>query len=135
MLSHQTDDSGFDDLFISRFEEGSLESFTHEDHVRVAYAYARRGGRDTAIAGARRIRALAQAAGRPEKFHETMTVAWARVIAHLVERSRPTSFAEFLASHPQVLDRRLLSAHYSHGLLFSDRARAAFVEPDLLALP
>jgi len=121
--------------FLRRFEERSLDSFTHRDHIRVAYAYARRGGTAAAVAGARRIRALAEAAGDHDKYHETITVAWARVIAHLVERGAPSSFAAFVAGHPQLEDRGLLRAHYSAELLFSAEARARFVEPDLLALP
>jgi hypothetical protein len=124
-----------DDEFIRRFEAHELRAFSHTDHLRMAYVYAMRGGRPAAIQGALRIRALAEAAGDTGKFHMTMTVAWARVIAHLAERSRADDFEAFLASHPRLLDRRLLSAHYSDGLLFSPRARRGFVEPDRLALP
>ena len=121
--------------FVARFENRQLDAFTHVDHVRMAYAYATRGGLEAAISGAMKIRALAEAAGAPDKFHTTITVAWARVIAHLVERSMPADFSSFLATHPQLLDRRLLSAHYSDELLFSARAKSEFVAPDLLALP
>lgn len=124
-----------DDAFIRAFEAAELGAFTHVDHLRVAYLYAVRGGAGEAIRGTRKIRALAASAGAPGKFHETITVAWARVIAHLVERSASRSFGTFLAEHPELLNRRLLSTHYSEDLLFSTRARASFVEPDLIALP
>ena len=121
--------------FLVRFERHALGSFTHRDHIRVAYAYARRGGVEAAVAGARRIRDLALSAGHGAKYHETLTVGWARVIAHLVERDPHLGFAEFLAAHPQLFDRRLLLRHYSSARLFGDEARARFVEPDLVALP
>jgi hypothetical protein len=62
-------------------------------------------------------------------------VAWARVIAHLVERAPQLSFAAFVVAHPELHRRELLLAHYSPERLFSDEARARFVEPDVLPLP
>jgi len=124
-----------DEDFIRRFEACELSSFTHVDHVRVAYVYARRGGTTAAVRGAMRIRRLAEAKGAAGKFHVTMTVAWARVVAHLVERSEPSDFEAFLAAHPMLLDRRLLASHYSDAVMFSPEARARFVDPDRHALP
>jgi hypothetical protein len=124
-----------DQEFIRRFEACALSSFGHVDHLRVAYIYATRGGATEAVRGAMRIRRLAEAAGAAGKFHTTMTVAWARVIAHLVERSAAADFETFLAAHPMLLDRQLLAAHYSDAVMFSAEARAGFVEPDRLALP
>jgi hypothetical protein len=129
-----TDDMS-DAEFLARFETRTLESFAHRDHLRVAYAYAQRGGAAAAVAGARRIRALAEAAGDAGKYHDTLTVAYARVIAHLVERAPQLGFAAFVAAHPELYDRQLLLAHYTRERLFSDAARERFVEPDLLPLP
>ena len=42
-----------DDTFLARFEAASLHSFDHRDHLRVAFAYARRGGVEHAVARAR----------------------------------------------------------------------------------
>jgi hypothetical protein len=125
-----------DDAFLARFEAGRLDAFTHREHLRVAFAYARRGGIEHAVAGARRgLRHFTAAHGRPERYHETLTTAWARVIAHHALAAGDRGFEEFLAAHPRLLDRELLLAHYSRNRLFSDAARSRFVEPDLLALP
>jgi hypothetical protein len=97
--------------------------------------YATRGGAAEAVRGAMQIRRFAEAAGAAGKFHTTMTVAWARVIAHLVDGSAAADFDSFLAAHPMLLNRRLLAAHYSDAVMFSAEARAGFVEPDRLALP
>ena len=121
--------------FLERYEAHALEGFSHEDHVRMAFAYARRGGIATAVRGARRIRHLAEALGAPGKYHDTLTVAWARVVTHCALESEARSFEAFLETHPQLRRRDLLSAHYSRELLFSPAARAAFVEPDLAPLP
>jgi hypothetical protein len=125
-----------DDAFLARFEAATLESFDHRDHLRVAFAYARRGGVEHAVDAARRgLRHMTAAHHEPERYHETLTTAWARVVAHhaLVDGAR--AFDDFLAAHPHLLRRDLLLAHYSRERLFSQAARARFVEPDLAALP
>lgn len=122
-----------DDEFICRFEARDLPAFGHRDHLRVALAYARRGGPEAAVAGARRIRAYAEAHGDHAKYHETMTVAWAHLVAHHARECATVD--ALLAAHPELLDREVLACHYSPELLASDRARAAFVEPDRAGLP
>lgn len=125
-----------DDAFLKGFEACSLDSFGHRDHLRVAFAYARRDGVEPAIAKARAgLRRFAAAHGEPERYHETLTTAWARVVAaHAVEHPE-AGFDAFLAAHPQLLRRDLLLGHYSRERLFSEPARARFADPDLLALP
>ena len=123
-----------DDVFLARFEAGALHAFGHRDHLRVAFAYARRGGVDHAVDRARRgLRHIAAAHGEPARYHETLTVVWARVVTH--HAVADGSFDDLLAAHPQLLRRDLLLAHYTRERLFSAAARARFVEPDLLALP
>ena len=125
-----------DETFLSRFEAASLTSFDHRDHLRVAFAYARRGGVEHAVARAREgLRRFAAAHGEPGRYHDTLTTAWARVVGHYALLARDDDFDAFLAAHPRLVDRDLLSAHYSRERLFSAAARAGFVEPDLLALP
>jgi hypothetical protein len=129
-MNHSTDDE-----FLARFEAHTLDEFTHRDHLRVAFVYARRGGADAAVEGARRIRGFAEAAGATGKYHDTLTVAWARVVAHLAGRHPAIAFGAFLEEHPELDRRDLMLSHYSRALLFSGAARAGFVEPDLLPLP
>jgi hypothetical protein len=124
-----------DDEFLERYEACALTEFSHRDHLRMAFLYARRGGENAAIDGARRIRALAAKIGASQKDHDTLTVAWARVVAHYSVSSRAPSFDDFLLAHPQLLRRDLLAAHYTDDVLFSATARAGFVEPDRVPLP
>jgi hypothetical protein len=124
-----------DQEFLRRYEERSLRQFSHQDHLRMAYLYAREGGVAEAIRGARGIRGFAQALGAPQKYHDTLTVGWARVVGHHAVTSGSSSFAEFLGSHPQLMRRDLLKAHYSQDVLASAAARSQFVEPDLVPLP
>src|SRR6185503_2959227 len=98
-----------DDQFLHRFEAHALDEFSHRDHIRLAFAYARRGGVAAAVEGARGIRAFAAAHGLPRKYHETMTVAWARVVGRLAVDCEPLPFREFLDANPQLLRPGVLS--------------------------
>jgi hypothetical protein len=124
-----------DEQFLERFERRALDSFSHRDHIRLAFIHARRGGAEAAIAGARRLRGFAADAGAPGKYHETLTVAWARIIAHLAAGSPGVAFPVFVSAHPELQERGLLLRHYSGARLWSEEARARFLEPDLLPLP
>jgi hypothetical protein len=124
-----------DDTFLTHFEAGHLHAFDHRDHLRVAFAYARRGGVEHAIARAREgLRRFTAAHHEGARYHDTLTTAWARVVGHHAVASAD-DFDAFLTAHPHLLKRDLLLAHYSRERLFSPAARAAFVEPDLLPLP
>lgn len=94
-----------DDNFLDRFETGRIYEFSHRDHVRMVYAYAKRGGGDHAVAMARRGIRMVVAEGVAAKYHETLTVAWARVVAHLVEHSPADGFDAFLDANPMLLRR------------------------------
>lgn len=124
-----------DEQFLEGFEERALKSFSHQDHIRLAFIYARCGGVEAAVAGARKIREFAADAGAAGKYHETLTVAWARIIAHLAAASPGIAFPAFVKAHPELQDRGLLLRHYSEPRLWSEEARACFLEPDRLPLP
>lgn len=125
-----------DDEFLDAFRCGTLTDLPHLNHVRVVYLVTRRQGSDDAISLARRgLRALADAAGVPDKYHETRTVAWARIIADRTIAAPGRSFAEFMELHPELRRKELLGDYYSTELLTSPRARAEFVPPDLRPIP
>jgi hypothetical protein len=119
--------------FLEAFEARRLTAFEHRDHVRMAYAYARVGGSEYAVAKARE--GIKRLAAGSSKYHETLTVAWARAVAHMAGNSRAGTFEAFEREFPQLQRRDLLEAHYSRETLFSDAARAGFVAPDRLPLP
>jgi hypothetical protein len=128
-----------DDEFARAFESCELagELFHHADHVRLTWIYVRQLGERAAtervMAG---IRRFATHNGSPQKFHYTQTCAWVRLIAaaHLSSPELVT-FAEFIATHPELLGSDALGRYYSKALLDSPAARAGWVEPDISALP
>ncbi|MBA3949452.1 MAG: hypothetical protein H0X44_05835 [Acidobacteria bacterium] len=114
--------------------------FNHREHVRLAYIYLCDGD---VFAAHRRVRAALQAFirhnGVPEtKYHETMTRAWVLAVAYFMRKAAPAafdSFDAFIASDARLLDSSIMLTHYSKATLFSEKARAGFVEPDLEEIP
>jgi len=135
-----------DPAFLRAFEARTIpfETWTHRSHVRMAYLYLRDHGLDE---GLRRIRAGIRALnashgdrvpeGELERgYHETLTVAWARIIEGVIRRwGAEADFEAFAAKHPHLLKRTLLRLFYSRERIVTWEAKRAFVEPDLLPLP
>ena len=128
-----------DAQFIRAFEacELSNESFHHRDHIRLAWIYLQRYGELEArqyIASA--IRKFAAHHGKSDKYHETITVAWLRLVANGMARVPPeASFEQLTTALPELLDKRTIEKFYSTAALASDTARRFWVEPDLQTLP
>ncbi|MDC0707656.1 hypothetical protein POL68_04170 [Stigmatella sp. ncwal1] len=128
-----------DTEFLAAIEAATYpgDQFGHRGHLRLGWVCLRAHGFD---AGLERIRTLvrtyATALGAAEKFHETMTRAWAeRMQVALDETPGPDSFEAFLSMHPELLDSKLLGRHYRKETLESPRAKAGWVPPDLQPLP
>jgi hypothetical protein len=113
------------------------QRFGHRQHVQLAFVAARRhGAAATSDVMREWIKQIAAAHGAPERYHETITVAWAKLVAHHVaEDPALSSFDAFVGANPALLDKTLLTRHYSPSVLGSATAKAAWVAPDLAALP
>ena len=82
------------------------------------------------------IRHLAAYQRAPQKFNATVTRAWTEIVAHHMAAAPPgTDFAGFADRYPALLDKRLLTRHYTARTLASPAARTGWVEPDLAAFP
>ena len=70
--------------FLEQFDAGTLdlETFDHTAHFRAAWLCLREAPFRDALGRLRRgLKRLAISAGRPQRYHETITVAYARLIA------------------------------------------------------
>lgn len=111
--------------------------FHHRDHVRLTWYVARHHDLPTTTqlitTG---IRQFATRHGQAQKYHETMTQFWIRLVAHLVQQ-RPdiTDFDAFLLAFPHILEKDLPYRHWQRATMQSDAARAQWVEPDIQPLP
>ena len=78
------------------------------------------------------LRRFATAKGAPDKYHETMTVAYMLIIAERIDSTASRDWAEFAVSNPDLLTRTpsVLSRYYTDETLASERARRGFVMPD-----
>jgi hypothetical protein len=112
--------------------------FDHRAHVRLAYVYLVEHDADAAheLMRSSLLRFLASVGVDSSKYHETMTRAWILAVQHFMTLTpRCTSSDAFMAKNPQVLDSTVMMKHYSAEVLFSDEARATFVEPNLKPIP
>ena len=109
--------------------------FKHYQHLTVALWYVANFSYDDANLKVRTgIRKLAAAYGK-SGYHETITLFWLAIVCEFIARSNSCSMTE-LANQlaAECADKNLIRDYYSEDLLASDRARNAWVAPDLKPL-
>ena len=106
--------------------------FPHREHVHIAFEMLKRHDfPETALHFSRTLRAMAEKAGRPEAFHQTVTIAFLSLIAERMEGADAQDFAAFAQANPDLLDKTLLKRRYGAERLASAAARRTFLLPDL----
>ena len=118
-------------------ETGALDpaAFPHPEHVRLAYEMLGRHPFGEAVTRfSRGLRLLASKAGRPEVYHETITVAFLAVIGERRARAQDADWSEFKTSNSDLLNKRCLERWYGAEELGSDVARRTFCLPQGAAI-
>jgi hypothetical protein len=64
-------------------------------------------------------------------YHETITIFWIRTVAAFHASSNGEPIAEKIAKMVERFDKDYLLSFYTRERLFSDEARARYIEPDL----
>ena len=128
-----------DQDFLRAFEACELpaDSFHHQDHIRLAWIYLRRHEeQQVRLRMGEAIRRFAAYHGKSDKYHETITMAWLRLVAS-AKMGLPdeATFAELTTAAPELLEKRTIEKFYSAAVLASDLARTCWIEPDLQPLP
>jgi hypothetical protein len=79
------------------------------------------------------IRHAAELGGTPDKYHETVTVFWVRLVDH-VRQTYPgaTTIEELCEVYPDLTEADLASRHWSN---LEGEARTTWIEPDLIPMP
>ena len=125
--------------FIRAFEDCTLpnEFFHHRDHLRLAWIYLRiYGERGARTRMSESIRRFAAFHGKSDKYHETMTLAWLRLVANAMAAvPHDASFDQMILRSPELLQKQTVEKYYSSAALSSGAARACWIEPDLQPLP
>lgn len=140
MMRTNWNPSDDDREFRDRFESCEVRpaDFDHRAHLRLAYVYLVESDTSTAYESMRHAlgRFLECNGIEYSKYHDTMTRAWIMAVRHFMESTPGAESADsFIDQNPRMLDPKIMLTHYSAELLFSDEARAAYVEPDLDPIP
>jgi hypothetical protein len=131
------------DEFLSAFEAGTLprSRWTHGAHLLTGACYLHALGEAAAIDKMRLcVRRYNEAVGGKNTdtsgYHETITIAWIKLLAGLLRKVEPVERAEFaaLAVERFESDRNILSRYYDFDLLASVEARTSWIEPTLASL-
>jgi hypothetical protein len=127
------------DVELTRaLERGEIanEDFHHVSHLHVAWVYLAESSSVRQAANKMRdtLRRFAAAAGKPQKYHETITLFWVHLLSRAHADSGGERLEEIVRANPQLLEKNFPLAYYSAERLFSDEARTSWVEPDLKPL-
>jgi hypothetical protein len=113
-------------------ETGALDPamFPHPEHVRLGYEMLRRYPFAEAVARfSRGLRLIAAKSGRPEVYHETITIAFLAVIGERRVQGRHDGWVGFKEENSDLMDKRCLEGWYEAEQLGSDLARKTFCLP------
>ena len=120
------------DKLLDAFIAGTLapQDFKHCDHVAVAYELLRRESFVKSVGiYIEGLERLVTAAGAPEKFNLTITLAYLGLIAERMADDACNGWPAFIEKNPDLLDTKLLQQWYAPERLYSDIARHAFLLP------
>lgn len=122
------------DIELQRFIRGEIDPrvFPHREHVRMGFEMLRRHDfAETCLHYSAALRTMTARIGKPEAFHQTMTIAFLAVIAERLQSGGQSEFAAFAAANPDLMAKSVLERWYSPERLGSDAARSTFLLPDL----
>ncbi|MGH6872543.1 MAG: hypothetical protein ACREHE_13665 [Rhizomicrobium sp.] len=120
---------------LAAFARGEADpsAFPHREHVRMGYEMLRRHDfAQTAHLYSRALRSMAARAGKPEAFHQTVTLAFLSLIAERMPDAEDSAgdFAGFANANPDLFEKTVLARWYRPGWLASDAARRTFLLPE-----
>jgi hypothetical protein len=117
---------------LAALEAGAVDpgAFTHPEHVRFAYGMLERYPFGEAVTRfSRGLKLLAAKAGRPEVYHETITVAFLALINERRARLGFQNWIQFKATNSDLFEKHCLKEWYDAEQLASDLARQVFCLP------
>ena len=117
-------------------ERGEIKDFHHASHLHVAWVYLTESSSVEQAARRMRntLRRFTAGAGKPEKYHETITLFWVHLLSRAHAASRAERLEDIVHANPQLLEKNFPLTYYSAERLFSDEARVSWMEPDLKPL-
>jgi len=124
---------GFEDATISR------DTWKHAEHLTVALHYVCHHDIDTATEKMRSgifrlLGAFGVDLNKEMPYHETLTVFWMRTVARFNASRNGDSFLDKTNELVANYDKDYPLKFYSREFLFSDEARAGYLDGDLLGI-
>jgi hypothetical protein len=124
---------------VRSFENATIsrDDWKHAEHLVVALYYLTRHDLDTAYSKMRTgilnllVKGFDVDLAKEMPYHETITLFWMRVVADFNHSMNASSLLDKANTVAHEWDKEYPLKFYSRELLFSDRARAEYVEPDL----
>ncbi len=124
---------------LRKFEDATIgrDDWKHAEHMVVALFYLREMDIDAATAKMRSgilnllVRGFEVDLEKEMPYHKTITVFWMRLVYEYLARTNGVSMLDKANELAALYDKDYPLRFYSRELLFSDRARAEYVEPDL----
>jgi len=118
---------------LATFEARAMDNrtFSHREHMMVAWEMlCQHDFTDAVSRYGTGIRALAAAAGAPEKYNAKITVAFLTLVAERIHAESHDSFDAFAAANADLMRKEAVTRLYSDARLNSPMARAGFMLPD-----
>lgn len=126
---------------VREFETGTIErdAWKHAEHLTVALYYLMHHDLETATGNMRDgifnlLRSFGVDLTKEMPYHETLTIFWMRTVADFNASKNGASFVDKTNELISTYDKNYPLRFYSREYLFSDEARARFVEGDLLRI-
>lgn len=123
---------------IESFENGTIarDDWRHAEHMVVANFYLSENDFDAALGKMRAgifnlLRAFGVDLEKEMPYHETLTVFWMRTVEDFRKTKNGASALEMCNEMAERFDKDYPLKFYSRERLFSDEARAGFVEADI----
>jgi hypothetical protein len=124
---------------VEKFETATIgrDEWRHAEHLVVGLYYLSRHDLDTATGKMRDgifnllTKAFSVDLTKEMPYHETLTVFWMRTLSSYLKGTNGTSLASKANEAVEKYDKDYPLKFYSREFLFSDAARAEFVEGDL----
>ncbi len=124
---------------VKSFEDGTIsrEDWRHAEHLTVALYYLSHHDFETALLKMRGgifnlLKSFGVDLSKEMPYHETMTVFWMRTADDFRKSKNGASMVRICNELIENFDKNYPLRFYTRELLFSEKARAEFVEADLL---
>lgn len=111
--------------------EADPARFPHREHIRMGFEMLRRHSfPETALRYSNALRAMTTKIGKPQAFHQTVTIAFLSLIAERLESGNWSDFESFAENNADLIDKSALARWYTPERLATEASRRTFLLPD-----